>query len=180
VQATFDDQGVYLAYESLNQPTSDSTLLVNSATVTNAGGVAQTSTDAGSAARYWTRPKVLTGLLAQTDTEALNYAAWLVYLSKNPEYRVDSMNLELGPGASASEWAHVLGRKLSDRVRVIRHPYSGTTFDKQMFVEGIDHTVTKTLWRTTNWFSSATYQTGMFVFDSATLGKLDTNTLGGY
>jgi hypothetical protein len=143
-------------------------------------------------------PRVYTadGLLLMSDTDALNWASYVLYLGKNDETRFDE--LELKPVNWAADlWPHALGRELGDLIQVWSRPppgagygavygttYPGTPLSGDCFIRGITHTVTVDEWVTT-WTlqDAARYDgapdfsgnsSGLFVLDDPVLGVLDT------
>lgn len=79
-------------------PIFDDLLVRNSITAQILGGIVQSATDATSAAKYFTRVLNQTGLLLTSDSEALNWATWLLYLLKNPENRFDTISVAPASG----------------------------------------------------------------------------------
>lgn len=156
----------------------DDTQLVNEANVSRAGGATQTATDALSKALYLTRTTERSDLLLQTDGDALNWANWVVYQSKDNELRFSQLVID-PQRDPARLYPQVLGRELGDRIRVRRRPPGGgATIERECFIRGIVHTIDcqRRTWRTTWTLQSAT-KWAFFMLGHQSLGVLGQNAL---
>jgi hypothetical protein len=160
VQATFGDDGAELEYADLVYVYDDQ-LIFNEVVVSRDDGTAQIAKDADSQTRYLRRTRVVDGLLHQSDTVSLDLAHWVLIHYKDPMLRVERMVLEPSAGNQATHFPHVLGRELSERIRVLRRPQQvGSAVDQEVLIEGIEHRVTPDLrWQTTWSLSPAVAQT---------------------
>jgi Putative Ig domain len=153
----------------------DDTTLCNDAQITRVGGTLQEAENTGSQATYlFPRSYARTDVILQSDTEALAYAQWIVYLSATAEDRFDTLTID--PVADpANLFPQVLSREIGDRILVYRRPQnSGTTISKPCFIRGITHTidVAAGTWQTVWDLQDATRYAGFLILDDATLGKL--------
>ena len=179
-QAIFGDNlaAGELAYVDI-QPSYDDEQMVNQALITRANGSAQqVSQDATSINQYLYHGHERSDLLMQADTVAKDYGQYIVYMSKDPEYRFDSLGIN--PLADPTNlFPQVLGRDIGDRITVRRRPPGGgSVIERDVFIVGISHDVD---FRSGTWMTSWQLQSATrFAFltlDHATLGKLDQNAL---
>lgn len=187
VQATFTDANTagVLHYQSLDVPEYDAELVKNTVSIAAVGGEAQTASDATSQARYFDRSWNRHDLIHDGGNDASDaYADRVVFFSKDPEQRVDGIRLKGLSGSPNGLWAAMYGLDFGHRVHATR-TLTGDDLSLDLYVEGIDHTISQqgegyqfeTTLRTS---SAARVDAGMFIFDSATFGKLDTGTLAAY
>lgn len=177
-QATFGDGGgAELAYEVVDVMYDDATM-VNRARISRVGGTEQAADDASSQSLYLIRTIKRDGLLMQADTDAKDYANFLVYVAAQPELRFASMTIF--PREDENNlFPQVLARQIGDRLTVVRRPPGGgSAITRDVFIRGIEQQIDIGHdWRTTFHLQSATrYQ--FLVLDHPTLGKLDSNALG--
>lgn len=151
--------------------------LYNRVQITRAGGSLQRADDTTSQSEYGITTLDQTGLLIDTDANALSLANYLLGKYKNPEYRIESITVELA-ALSAANQAAVLARELTDVVTVKFTPNkTGTQIVQYGQVIGIQHDIRPDAHRVT--FSLAqTDGRVAFVFDSAQYGVFDSSTLG--
>ena len=173
-QATFGAGG--LPYQDVTLAYDDTTL-VNLAQVTREGGTTQSASDSTSIAAYLTHTATESGLLMETDTEALSFAQFLVFIGKDPELRFTQ--LVVHPQRDPTNlWPQVLGREIGDRITVqLNPPGGGSTISRDVFIRGVAHDVQPGSWTTTWTLQSAT-KYAFFVLNNATLGQLNFNALG--
>ncbi len=129
VQAVFGDlpgtvhaAGTELACAAVSRGFDDTTI-ANDIQATRAGSVTmQEVTDAASVATYlFPRTYSRSDLILQTDSDALNWAQWVLYVSKGGEDRFET--LQVDPAADpAALWPQVLGREIGDRIQVWHRP----------------------------------------------------------
>lgn len=172
-QATFADDGSGLRYSDA-EVAYDSDLVVNYASFAPDGGTPQNVADATSRALYGDRRETRTGLICETDAQALILAQWTVQQYKDPEYRVTSITLK--PRRSPTTlWPQALGRLIRDQITVVRTPPGGYTITRACHIAGIRHTITTgadwtttfDLWSATQYvaFAASRWDTGLW--DSA-------------
>lgn len=167
--------------------------------IARAGGVSQTAQDSASKQEFKIKTHERTDLLLTTDALSRDYAQYVLYLAKEPEYRFESLVVD--PRAMPTQmFPQVLDRDFGDRVTVVSRPAGTSTGGtptivsnslivsdslilaggngpeptiRDAFIRGIVHEYGGTnRWRTTWALQSATrYQ--FLILDHATLGKLD-------
>jgi hypothetical protein len=186
VQAVFGDlpgtvqtAGTELAYAAVTRA-SDDTTIANDVQATRAGGTLQEVKDTASIAKYlFPRTYARSDLILQADTDALNWANWVLAISKGGEDRFETLTID--PAADpANLWPQVLGRKTGDRIQVWHRPAGlAAPITKDCFVAGITHAwdSVNSAWLTTWTLQDASKYGGFLVLDNPTLGKLDANAL---
>ena len=173
-QATFGDGGgAELPYQSVDLEYDNR--IYNLVRITREGGSEQTAQDASSQSAYLTHVYSRTGLLMEDDATASSYAGFVLHMGKNPELRF--ARLKLFPLRDPDLWPQVLGRQIGDRITVIRRPPGGgDPIERDVFIRGIEHSVTPGQWDTTFVLQSATAWS-FLTLDNADLGVLDSNAL---
>lgn len=170
----FSDDGTGISYTNA-VVAFDDTNLVNSVTVTRSGGTAQNAFDQASIDKYFLHSGTRSGILVQTDTEALNQAKGILATRKDPEVRVDSISLNLYDDINPSKPIAGVDLELLDGISVIKTMPGNTTVNQPSLVQGIHHNITKASWMTTL-FTSEPLLAG-FVLDSSISGILDSDVL---
>jgi hypothetical protein len=172
-QATFGDDPGELGYVDLEIEYSADQVqnLIRAARV---GGTQQVAQDTASQAAYRTRTWNRSDLIMQTDTDAADWAGFVLALQKDAELRFSSITID--PRSDpANLFPQVLGRELGDRIRILfRPPGGGATIQRDAFIRGISHDLGKSTWRTT-WALQDAEVFAFLVFDNAVLGRLDYN-----
>lgn len=150
--------------------------LVNVARAAIAGGIMQSAEDVASQAQYLTHTFERSDLLLQTDTDAANYAAFILYQSKDPELRFTQ--LTVAGNDDEALWPHMLGRQFGDLITLTRRPPGGgPVTTRRCFIVGVTHSIPgPNEWRTTWTLQSATKWT-FLTLDDATLGVLGSNAM---
>ena len=171
---TFADDGTGISYNNAIVAFDDTTLL-NSVTVTRSGGTPQNASDQTSIDTYFIHSGSRDGILVQTDAEALNQARAILATRKDPEARVDSIQLNLYDDTDPSKPLSGVDIELLDGVTVLKTMPGSTTLTQNSVVIGIHHDVTKSTWNTTL-FTSEPLLSG-FVLDSTIDGILGTDVL---
>jgi hypothetical protein len=184
VQAVFGDQagaahpaGTELPYTEIQKPDDDTTMANDiQATIAGSSSV-QRAQDAASVAKFlFPRSYARSDLILQNDTDALNWASWVLYVSKDDEARFDSMTVQPGTDPD-SLFPQVLGRELGDRIQVWRRPPGQAPISKDCFISSITHTATVDGWVTEWGLRDASRYGSFFTLDNATLGQLGSNAL---
>jgi len=180
-QATFGDNpaGGELAYTQLPRIRDDTTL-ANDVQATRTGGTLQEVTSAASIATYrFPRTYTRDDLLLQDDTTALQWAGFVLYISKDNEDRFETITIS--PLRDPQNlWKQSLGREIGDLNTIVRHtPGVASPVTKDCFIRGITHvwSVSPASWMTTWTLQDATKYGSFLTLDNATLGKLDSNAL---
>jgi len=146
-----------------------SDLIKNSVTATRTGGVAQTSTDATSITTYGERTYVLSDMMLADDTQTAATAGFIVTGYKDPAVRV--REITVAPQEHADLMTAVLARELRDRVTVtFQPPGGGSPISQQLFVEGIQHSITPQGQMSTKFIFSSTSTAFGWVLGTSELG----------
>lgn len=113
----------------------DETHLWNQVHITPNSGNVQSVEDTTSKGRYGPRTLPRTVILA-SDNEALDQANFLLARFKDPEIRVQSIDLAVV--ANPAQWPYVLDHDIGDRLRVIRRPeFGGDPIEQDVYIAGI-------------------------------------------
>ncbi len=169
----FVDSGAGIKYESVSFDVDD-IVLANDVTVTRTGGSAQNVTNAASIASFFQRNVSRTGLLADNDTSMLNQAKAILQARKDPSLRIEGIVIDAYEDDSDRVTA-ALTTEMFDPIKVTRTQPGGGTVTRTLSVQGIEHTITPSSWKTT--FQTAEKILDGFILDSATSGVLGTSAL---
>jgi hypothetical protein len=185
-QAVFGDlpgtvqaAGTELAFRSAARARDDTTL-ANDIQITRVGGTLQEAQDIVSQYQYlFVRSYVRTDVLLTTDTEAMNYALFVLYVSKDALGRLDQLNID--PVADPGNlYPQLLGRDMGDRIQTWRRPPGvSSPITKDSFIRGVTITYdSPTQAMGLTWDLQPADKYGAFLtLDSATAGRLDFNAL---
>jgi hypothetical protein len=171
---TFSDDGTNISYTNAIVAFDD-TNLVNDVTVTRAGGTAQNAFDQPSIDTYFLHSGTRSGILVQTDAEALNQAKGILATRKDPEVRVDSIQLNLYDDTNPNKPLSGVDIELLDGISVTKTMPGNSNVVQPSLVQGIHHEITPTSWNTTL-FTSEPLLAG-FVLDSTISGILGEDVL---
>ena len=171
----FADDGTGIGYQQI-EFANDDTLLVNDVTVTRLGGTPQNAFDQTSIDTYFLHSGRRDGILVQTDAEALDQATTLLISRKDTTDRIDSMTINLlDPNETAAIVAG-LNLEIFDLVNVTKTVPGGSTITKELFVQGVQHDITNTIFNTKILTAEPLIQA--FILDSTTLqGRLGSGIL---
>lgn len=159
----------------------DDQLVLNDVTITryNDGTipapVPQTVTDQASIDTYFYKSGQKTGLLMETDAEALSQAQMLVASRKNAQLEIQSMIVNLNADVSELNTALNLNMDIYQLIDITKTMPGGSTINRTVFVQGVNHDVSPGQWNAT--FYTAEPIIDAFILDSSTNGILDTNAL---
>jgi hypothetical protein len=171
---TFSDTGTNISYTNA-VVAFDDTNLINDVTVTRSGGTAQNAFDQVSIDKYFLHSGNRTGILVQTDTEALNQAKGILATRKDPEVRVDSISLNLYDDINPNKPLAGVDIELLDGIQVTKTMPGSSTVVQPSLVQGIHHNITKSSWETILY--TAEPLLAGFVLDSSISGILDQDVL---
>jgi hypothetical protein len=171
---TFSDTGSDISYTNAVVAYDDTTLL-NDVTVTRSGGTAQNAKDQTSIDTYFLHSGTRTGILVQSDTEALNQAKGILATRKDPEIRIDSIQLNLYDDINPNKPKAGVDIELLDGVLVTKTTPGNTSVTQASLVNGIHHDITKSSWNTIL-FTAEPLLAG-FVLNSSISGIIGTNVL---
>jgi hypothetical protein len=157
---------------------SDDATMWNESVVTRIGGSARVNEDTASVARNQYKTFEKSGLWLIDDTTVDNYGEWIVYISKDPEVRFDTLVLK--PNSNPDFlFLQIHIREFGDRIRITRYPPGGgLPINREVFIRGINHNVGQEDW-TTQWVlqSATRYVPNFFILGSSTNGVLGQNIL---
>jgi hypothetical protein len=165
----FNDDGTALPYSQIDLAFDDA-LVVNDVTVTRLNGTPQNVFDQDSIDKYYVHAGIRTDILVQTDTEALNQANMILDARKETQVRVDSMTLNLMEDNSALVIAG-LDLEIFNLVNVSKTMSGNTSITRELFVQGLEHDITRTTFTTKVLTAEPIIQA--FILDSTTQGVLD-------
>jgi outer membrane lipoprotein SlyB len=149
----------------------DDTLVFNSASITRAGGTAQTATNAASIAKYFIHSYNLQDLLMQTDAVALDYARAYVASRAETTIRCDAIELDLYTPDYNSGIIAALNLDFFDPITVITTQPGGSQLEKTLQIFGVANIITPNSFR-------VVFTTLEPVIDGFILGNVDYGVLG--
>lgn len=165
----------------------DDTQLINDVRIGRDGGTPQGAFDGGSINRYMRHSFERTDLQMDDDEVARTYAQFLVSQRAEPELRFDALEFRLTdivpayvPGTEhTQDAAHILSRRIGDRITVKRRPPGGgDVIERACHIRGVEHTITPGGWLIKYTLADARTLT-FLTLDSEVLGVLDAgNKLG--
>lgn len=171
---SFADDGTNISYNNAIVAFDDTTL-VNSVSITRLGGTTQTASDQASIDKYFLHSGTRSDILVQTDAEALNQAVSILATRKDPEPRIDSINLNLYDDVNPNKPLAGVDIELLDGVTVLKTMPGSTSITQSSVVIGINHDITKSSFVTTL-LTSEPLLAG-FVLDSNVDGILGSDVL---
>jgi hypothetical protein len=171
---TFSDTGSDISYTNAIVAFDD-TNLINDVTVTRSGGTAQNVYSQASIDKYFLHSGIRDGILVQTDTEARNQAKGILATRKDPEVRIDSIQLNLYDDVDPIKPLAGVDIDLLDGITVIKTMPGATSVTQPSLVNAIHHDITKKSWNTTL-FTSEPLLAG-FVLNSTVSGILGEDVL---
>jgi len=167
----FDDTNTNIQYQAIDV-TLDDTDLANDVTVTRVGGTAQNAQDATSISNYYRRSLSRTGLLMETDTQALSQANSILNARKSVGLLIRSIGIDCS--SPSNRVAAALELDIGDPIQVTRTTVGGP-ITADLTVQGVTHQITPGTWFTT--FTTAIPLGTAFVLGSSEFGILGTSTL---
>lgn len=171
---TFSDTGSDISYTNA-VVAFDDTNLINDVTVTRSGGTAQNVFDQPSIDKYFLHSGIRDGILVQTDAEALNQAKGILATRKDPEVRIDNIQLNLYDDTNPNKPLAGVDIDLLDGITVTKTMPGATSVTQPSLVNAIHHDITKSSWNTTL-FTSEPLLAG-FVLNSTVSGILGEDVL---
>jgi len=170
----FSDDGTGIGYNDVLW-VFDDTQIYNLATITRTGGTVQTVSDATSIAQYFTHSYNQSGLLMQTDAEALNYAQAFVASRKDSTVRVDRLTLDLQQDNYVAGTTAALDLDFFDPITVTTSQPNSTTLTKTVQVFGVSHQIKPDSWKVN--LTTAEPVLDAFIVGSVLYGILGTSVL---
>ena len=174
---TVQSAGTELAYAMVSRADDDTTL-ANDIQATNVGGTLQEVTDPASISQFWyPRTYSRADLLLEVDTDALNWANFVLFAGKSNENRFETLTID--PLADpANLWPQVLARDIGDLIQVWRTaPGVTARVSKNCFITGITHTfdAVSGAWSTQWALQSAAKYGAFMIADNPVSGRSDYN-----
>ena len=167
----FSDDGTEIGYQQIDLAFDD-TLIVNNVSVTRLNGTSQIVSDQTSIDNYFLHSGSREGILVQTDTESLDQATMILESRKDSLVRIDSMTLNLVEENEQARNIAGLDLEIFDLVNITKTMPGSTSITRELFVQGLQHDITKTTFTTKVLTSEPIIQA--FILDSTTQGVLDT------
>jgi hypothetical protein len=169
----YADDGSGITYQGI-ELTHDDVLIVNDVTVTRLGGTAQNVTDSTSINTYYQHSGVRSNILVQTDAEALNQAKMLLAARKDAVLHISSFSLNLFDPNAPDRIVAGLNSEIFDVIKVTKAMPGSTSITKTLFVQGVQHDMTKRSFDTKLLTAEPIIQS--FVLDSSIAGVLDSTS----
>jgi len=166
----FSDDGIGIGYAQIDLAFDD-TLIINNVLVQRLNGTNQVVSDQTSIDDYFIHSGARTGILVQTDTEALNQATMILESRKDASLRIDSMTLNLVDDGQVARNIAGIDLEIFDLVTITKSMPGSTSITSELFVQGLQHDITRTTFTTKILTSEPIIQA--FILDSATQGVLD-------
>jgi hypothetical protein len=170
----FKDDGTAISYFDVKWVLDD-TQVYNKATITRQGGTVQTVIDQDSIDKYFTHSYNLTGLLMETDAEALQYGQAFIASRQETNIRVDELTLELFQDNYTAGTIAALELDYFDPIDVTTTQPNSTTLSKTVQVFNINHQIRPDSWKVR--YGTAEPIIDGFILDSIISGILDTSVL---
>ena len=171
----FANDGTGIPYYSIKFAFDDK-LIINQASFTRIGGVAQTAYSSESIATYFPHSITQTDLVVQTDAEALNMAREYVTTRKATTIRIDAMTLNLSQPDYTVGITAALSMDYFDTAKITNVGQDGSTITKTLQLMGIAMDITPQNFMVT--FTTSEAINDCFILDSTLFGVLGTSTLG--
>jgi hypothetical protein len=166
----FSDDGTGIGYAQIDLAFDD-TLIVNNVSVQRVNGTNQTVSDQTSIDNYFIHSGARTGILVQTDQESLDQASLILASRKDATLRIDSMTLNLVDDGETARNVAGLELEIFDLVNVTKSMPGSTSITRELFVQGVQHDITRTTFTTKILTSEPIIQA--FILNSSTQGILD-------
>lgn len=170
----FNDNGTGIGYFDVKWVLDDSQVY-NKATVTRQGGSVQTVSDTPSIEKYFTHSYNQSGLLMQTDAEALDYAKAFIASRKETSIRVDELTLDLQQDNYTDGTIAGLGLDYFSPITITTSQPNSTYLTKTVQVFNINHQIRPDSWKVR--FGTAEPIIDGFILDSTVSGILGTSVL---
>jgi len=174
-QVTFADDGSGVEFSEV-KVVYGSELLYNYVQIERNNGGTAIASDSDSINSYGQQALIQSGLLMNTDSDALELANYLLSQYSEPEYRFETLTVQL-ESLTPSDQSDVLGLEIGDVARIKFTPNNvGSQIDKFASIIRIDHDIQPASHRITFGFQTLDYAS--LVLDDTEFGLLDTGRLG--
>ena len=174
IPTVFNDNGSDIGYFDVKWVLDDSQVY-NKATITREGGSVQTVTDTASVEKYFTHSYNQSGLLMQTDAEALDYARAFIASRQETAIRVDELTLDLQQNNYTAGTIAGLDLDYFDPITITTTQPNSTTLTKTVQVFNITHQIRPDSWKVK--FGTAEPIIDGFIIGSSLFGILGTSVL---
>jgi hypothetical protein len=166
----FSDDGTGIGYAQIDLAFDD-TLIVNNVSVQRLNGTNQVVSDQTSIDNYFIHSGARTGILVETDQESLDQATMILQSRKDATLRIDSMTLNLVDDGEVARNIAGLELEIFDLVNITKAMPGSTSITRELFVQGVQHDITRTTFTTKILTSEPIIQA--FILNSSTQGILD-------
>jgi hypothetical protein len=147
----------------------DASNVVNRASITIQGGITQVATDAASQTAYFIQSVEQTESLLSTDAQALTLADYLLVADPSPRY----ISIGTWFGSLSEPQRDALATaEIGDLIEITKTESFGAV-TQELYIEGIEHTITFDYGMTSKLFTSPTTLVYEFILDDAIYGILD-------
>jgi hypothetical protein len=170
----FSNDGTGITYRSLVTALDDK-LIINTTSITRAGGTAQTASNTASQIKYFPHSYTATDLLVQTDAQALDIAQAYTATRAETTLRVDALTLDLNTAGYTAGTTAALTLDFFDTIRVKNVGQDGTVIDKTLQCMGVTHEITPATWNTT--FVTSEPIIDSFIIGSSLYGIIGTSVM---
>ena len=170
----FSNDGTGISYKNIVTALDDK-LIINTTSITRAGGTAQTASNTASQIKYFPHSYTATDLLVQTDAQALDIARAYTATRAETALRVDSLTLDLNTTDYAAGTTAALTLDFFDTIRVKNVGQDGTVIDKTLQCMGVAHEITPGTWNTT--FVTSEPIVDSFIIGSSLYGIIGTSVM---
>ena len=170
----FSNDGTGINYRNIVTALDDK-LIINTTSITRAGGTAQTSSNTASQIKYFPHSFTGTDLLVQTDAQALDIARAYTATRAETTLRVDALTLDLNTANYTAGTAAALTLDFFDTIRVKNVGQDGTVIDKTLQCMGVAHEITPATWNTT--FVTSEPIIDSFIIGSSLYGIIGTSVM---
>jgi hypothetical protein len=143
----FSDDGSEIGYAQIDLAFDD-TLIVNDVSVQRLNGTNQTVSDQTSIDNFFKHSGARTGILVQSDTESLDQAKMILSSRKDAILRIDSMTLNLVDDGQIARNIAGIDLEIFDLVNITKAMPGSTSITRELFVQGVQHDVTRTTFTT--------------------------------
>jgi hypothetical protein len=170
----FSNDGTGIDYRNIVTALDDK-LIINTTSITRAGGTAQTASNIDSQIKYFPHSFTGTDLLVQTDAQALDIAQAYTATRAETTLRVDALTLDLNTADYAAGTTAALTLDFFDTIRVKNVGQDGTVIDKTLQCMGVSHEITPATWNTTFVTSEPIIES--FIIGSSLYGIIGTSVM---
>ena len=170
----FSNDGTGIGYRNIVTALDDK-LIINTTSITRAGGTAQTASNTASQIKYFPHSYTATDLLVQTDAQALDIARAYTATRAETTLRVDALTLDLNTADYAAGTTAALTLDFFDTIRVKNVGVDGTVIDKTLQCMGVSHEITPGTWNTT--FVTSEPIIDSFIIGSSLYGIIGTSVM---